>query len=66
MINIITGGQGKKAVINQGVVLSISSTNSVSGTLITSQTELDLSNVLCIIVLSEVNDYVNYSNSRLS
>ncbi len=66
MINIIKGGQGKKAVINQGVVFSISSTNSVSGTLITSQTELDLSNVLCIIVLSEVNDHVNNSDTRLS
>ena len=65
MINIIKGGQGKKAVVNQGVVLSISSTNSVSGTLITSQTELDLSNVLCIIVLTEVDDYVNNIDARL-
>jgi len=65
MINIIKGGQGKKAVVNQGVVLSIGSTNSVSGTLITSQTELDLSNVLCIIVLTEVNDYVNNIDTRL-
>jgi len=65
MIEIIKGAEGKKAVVNQGVVLSISSTNSVSGTLITSQTELDLSNVLCIIVLTEVNDYVNDNHTRL-
>ncbi|DAD54682.1 TPA: hypothetical protein [Aquificae Joseph's Coat Spring virus] len=65
MIKIIKGGQGKKAVVNQGVVLSISSTNSVSGTVINSQTELDLSNVLCIIVLTEVNDYVNNFDTRV-
>jgi len=65
MIEIIKGGQGKKAVVNQGVVLTISSTNSVSGTLINSQTELDLSNVLCIIVLTEVNDYGNNFDSGL-